>query len=128
MSAGRGIFLRARPAVPLVEAQLGYQLFEPRVLIRQLLELAGLRRLQPSIFFLPAIKGLFRDPDLADQVGHRQTQFGLFQHRNDLLDRKTFPFHLAHLPSNLRGMRRQTNSPAGPLSPGQIKVHVVIYD
>jgi hypothetical protein len=53
---------------------------------------------------LPAIKRLFRDPDLTDQISHRQTQLSLLQHRHDLLHRK--PLFLHRRTSSKRKIRR----------------------
>lgn len=71
-----------------VQAELGHQPFQPGILLRELLELPNVVRFQPGILLLPPIKELLRDADLPDQVGNRQAQLGLRQHRNDLLHRE----------------------------------------
>jgi len=69
----------------LVERQIGHQALQLRVLLLQLRQLPGLAGFKPPIDLLPAIEGLFRDADLADQVRHRRTNFRFLQYRNDLL-------------------------------------------
>ena len=60
----------------LVEAQLGDELLEPRVLVLQLLQLADLVRLQPRVLLAPAVAfeiplGLTGTPGRARRSGAR---------------------------------------------------------
>jgi len=50
-------------------------------------------RLQARVDLLPPVERLLRDPDLARHVGHAHPELGLLQHRHDLLDRESLPFH-----------------------------------
>ena len=76
-----------------VEAELYDQLLQPAVLVGELLQFVDLLRRKPAILLLPAIEGLFRAPNLPDQVGHSQPHLRLFQNRNNLLGRKTLLLH-----------------------------------
>ena len=72
-----------------VEAELCHPLLQPAVLVSELLQFADLLRLKPDILLLTAIEGLFRAPNLPDQVGHSQPHLHLPQNRNNLPGRKT---------------------------------------
>lgn len=74
-------------------AAFGHKLLEPGILIYKLLQLADLLRLEPTIQLLPTVKRLLGNPDLADQVRHRQTHLRLLQDRDDLLGRITLLPH-----------------------------------
>jgi hypothetical protein len=71
-----------------IQRQLSYKLLELRVLISKLLDLAYLVHFQAGILRLPAIVGLFRNPNLPDKLSYRNSDFGLLQHSNDLLHSK----------------------------------------
>jgi hypothetical protein len=86
----------------LVQAQLGHQLLKARVFIGQLLEFARLVRFQTGIFLLPAIKSLFRDAGLADEVGDRQPSSACFTTATICSTEKRFLF-MAPIPPSLRG-------------------------
>jgi len=96
--AGRPTFFSDVLQDRLVQAELRDQLLEPRVLLLQLLELAHLVGLHPRVLLLPAIERLLRNADLPNQVGHRHPKLGLFEHGDDLLDRKLLAFHDKLLP------------------------------
>jgi hypothetical protein len=49
--------------------------------------------LRTAVLFPPPVEHLLRDSDLASQVGDWQTELGLLQHRDDLLNRKPLPLH-----------------------------------
>ena len=70
-----------------------HQLLQPAVLVGELLQFVDLLKLKPAILLLPAIEGLFRDPDLPDQVGHSQPRLRLFQNQNNLLSLKPLLLH-----------------------------------
>jgi hypothetical protein len=55
----------------VVRRQLCYQLLQPSILIRQLLQLSNLIHFQDDIFRLPTIKRLLADSNLADQLRYR---------------------------------------------------------
>ena len=56
----------------LVQAQLGHQLLEPRILVLQLPKFTYLIRLQPRVLLLPAVKRLLGDAMLPAQLGRAQ--------------------------------------------------------
>ena len=76
-----------------VEAELCHPLLQPAVLVSELLQFADLLRLNLAILLLPAIDGLFRAPNLPDQVGHSQPHLHLPQNRNNLPGRKKLLLH-----------------------------------
>jgi hypothetical protein len=63
----------------------GNQLLQPHVLFLQHLHLTDLIHFQANVLGLPSVKGLLADPSLPDQLNHRNSNFGLLQHSNDLL-------------------------------------------
>jgi|GEM_PF-4289454 len=54
----------------LIKAELRNELLQSGILLGELLQLSDLFKLEIAILLLPAMEGLFRDPDLPDQVGH----------------------------------------------------------
>jgi len=78
-----------------------------------LLELANLIGLEPGILTLPSVKRLLGNPDLPDQIRHRQPKICLLQYRYNLFNRK--PLLLQNEPPS--GNPSKTNSKPGPLSP-----------
>ena len=67
----------------LIQRQLSHELLQLRVLISKLLDLAYLVHVQAGILRLPAIVGLFRNPDLPGHLRYRDCDFGLLQHSNE---------------------------------------------
>lgn len=64
-----------------VQCLIGHQLFQPRVLDFQLLEMRGIVGLHPAVLRSPAVKGLLAEAKTLDDLGHRparrQHGFGL---------------------------------------------------
>jgi len=51
------------------------------------------QRLQSRILLLPTVKRLLRNTDLANQLSHWYSHFGLLQNSHDLLHRIALVFH-----------------------------------
>ena len=77
----------------LIEAQIGYQFLELRILLLQLLQLPYLAWLQASVLFLSTVERLLSYPKLAHDVGHWSAHFMLFDSRHNLFNRIPFPLH-----------------------------------
>jgi len=77
----------------LIKAELRNELLQSGILLGELLQLSDLFRLEIAILLLPAMEGLFRDPDLPDQVGHGHPHLRLLQNRNKLFGRKPLLLH-----------------------------------
>ena len=67
--------------------------FNLRILLAELLQLAGLARRHPAVDLLPAVVRLLGDPDLATDVADRDAALGLLQDGGDLLDGKALLLH-----------------------------------
>src|SRR5271169_5074733 len=98
--AGRALQLFSQHILQhdLIQRQLSHKLLELGVLISKLLDLPYLVHFQAGILRLPAIVGLFRNPNLPDQLRYRNSDFGLLQHSTDLLYRKLLPHGKILLP------------------------------
>jgi len=64
----------------------------------------------PDTPLLPPLEGLFGNPQVADQIGHRCPHLGLLEHGHDLLDTESFAFHSILLPP--AGANYAGNSPS----------------
>jgi len=63
----------------LIQRQFCHQLFQLRIILSRLLDLANLIHFQASVLRLPTLVRLPCDFGLADQLGHRYTYLGLLQ-------------------------------------------------
>src|SRR4029453_5981143 len=76
-----------------VERLFGDDVFQPAVLVLELLQALPLPPLPPAVLPLPAVIGLVGDPVRATQVGDLPTGFAFLDDRQDLLVGEFAPFH-----------------------------------
>ena len=77
----------------LVQAEVGDQLLQSRVLVTQLFQFPDLAGLQAAAFLLPPVEHLFRDVQFARDIRYRHPRLMLLHRGHDLLSRIPFLPH-----------------------------------
>src|SRR5580698_3121591 len=113
-STSPGSFSNHRLQHVFVEAEVGDQSLQPRILFAELLDLLRLAHVQTSVLRLPGVDRVLGHTVLASQILHRSPRLHLLQRSNDL---RLAVLALAHplspfvrpksysIPDGLRGSR-----------------------